>query len=190
MTRAGAKRQAGFALIAVMLIGATAMYALTSVVGDGQVAERRAQELQLMRLRAYWAAQGHISYAISRMTQGPPCGGTCKNAVGREDAFDGFFNELNEGAAAREWSYPEISLTYSFPVAATADFTAPHVLAFVSFPAATTAHPLISQVWPVRRNMTYFVCSGVAAAGDPCPTTFQGLTKTSGISFISRIEPN
>lgn len=182
-------RQRGFALLAVMVIGAVAMYSVTGLIGDGAVVERRAQEEELLKLRAYWAEQGHLSYAISRMRQGPPCGGTCKNAVGREDAFDGFFAELETGGGVREWAYPEISPSYSFPVAASADFTAPFVLVQITFPAATTLHPLISQVWPAKRNVLASICSGVAAAGDPCPGTFQGLTKSSGISHIAHIQP-
>lgn len=188
-TRSPLTRQRGFALIAVMALGAVAMLSVTSLIGDGAVAERRAQDEELLKLRAYWAAQGHLGYAISRMRQGPPCGGTCNNAVGREDAFAGFFSELETGGGVRDWAYPEISSSYAFPVAASSDFTAPFVLARITYPAATTTHPLISQIWPARRNILASICSGVAAAGDPCPGTFQGLTKTSGISHIAHIQP-
>lgn len=180
--------QRGFALIAVMLLGAAAMLAVTGLIGDGAATQRRAQEQELLKLRAYWAQQGHLSYAISRMRQGPPCGSQCKNAVGREDAFDGFFSELETGGGVREWAYPEISSTYSFPVAAEADFSAPFVTAVISFPAASTTHPLISQVWPARQNIFAYICSGVANPGDLCPSTFQGLDKTSGITHIAHIQ--
>lgn len=172
-----------------MAIGAAAMLSVTGLIGDSAVVERRAQDEELLKLRAYWAAQGHLSYAISRMTQGPACGNECQNPAERRNAFQGFFDELNEGAAARDWSYPEISASYFFPVAVDVRLGAPFITAAISFPAATTAHPLIGQIWPVRRGATAFICSGVAAAGDPCPSTFNGLTETSGISFVSRIEP-
>lgn len=190
MMRRDLRGQRGFALIVVMLIGAAAMYGVTSLLGESTVVERRAQDEQLLKLRAYWAMQGHISYAVSRMTQGPPCGNTCKNAVGREDAFDGFFDELDEGGPHRVWRYPEISASYEFPVAAFADFSAPHVIANASYPAFASAHPLIDALWPVRRNTSYLICSGVEAPSDPCPSSFNGLDKESGITFVSRIEPN
>lgn len=180
----------GFALIAVMALGAVAMLGVTGLLGEGSVTERRAQEEELLKLRAYWAAQGHIAYSISRMTQGPPCGNKCNNISKREAAFDGFYDELITAGGVREWSYPEVSASYTFPVDVFADFSQPHVTAEISFPAAATSHPLISQVWPVNRAMQVLICSGVASAGDPCPSSSSGLDRDSGISFISSIVMN
>jgi hypothetical protein len=61
MTEPWLHRQCGFALIAVMLIGAMAMYVVSGMIGRDVIADRHNQNLELLKLRSYWAAQGHLS---------------------------------------------------------------------------------------------------------------------------------
>jgi len=180
------RRQRGFAMLMVMALAAVAMLGAARLLGDGAVAERRAQEEELLSLRAYWAEQGHIAYAVSRLVQGPPCGGTCQNVAKRRDAVRGVLAELESGGA-REWIYPEIAASYRFPVAATADSVNPLVRIVMSYPAATTAHPLIDSIWPPRRSIAAFVCFGVADPDTTCATN--NLVGGSSVAYVSRTEP-
>lgn len=189
MSRVRPGREAGFALIAVMVLGAVAMYAAASLIGHGGVAERRLQEQELLKLRAYWAGQGHISYAISRARQGPACGGTCANFAQRKQAFDDIVSELNEAGGQRDWAYPELGATYVFPVAASGKSIQALMDLQIAFPAAATAHPLIAAEWPARREFRAFVCNGVAAESDPCPTSQLDLDVASVFTHLVRMEP-
>jgi len=182
-------RQRGFALIAVMALGAVAMYSVTSLIGGGTVVERRAQEEELLKLRAYWAAQGHISYAISRGRQGPPCGNKCNNSNKRARAYDDYLGELHDAGSHRLWRYPEIGGTYDFPVAASASNSSPNVDIAVAYPAAATGHPLISSTWPIRRGHSAIVCAGLPDTDSPC-LSVDALDSFSGVAKIARMHPN
>lgn len=188
MRRARLAKDSGFALIAVMAIGAVAMYSAVSLIGDGGVAERRQQEVELLKLRAYWAAQGHISYAISRARQGPACGGTCPNFAAREQDFDDYAEELQTGGQ-RDWAYPDLGAGYVFPVSAR-NFSRQALMDLqISFPAAATAHPLISVEWPVRQDFRALICNGVAVENDPCPIAAFDLDDASVFTHLVRMEP-
>ncbi len=189
MSRARPAKDAGFALIVVMVLGAVAMYAAASLIGHGGVAERRLQEQELLKLRAYWAAQGHIAYAVSRARQGPACGGTCQNFAMRRQAFDAYVGELNEDGGQRDWSYPELGAGYVFPVEGQGKSQQALMDVQISFPAAATAHPLIVAEWPVRGDFRAFVCNGAATEGVACPTSQNDLDEASVFTHLVRMEP-
>lgn len=180
--------QRGFALIVVMLLGAAAMYGVTSLIGPGYVVEKRAQEIMLLKMRAYWAAQGQISYVISRARQGPACGTGCIGPNDRHNYFTGIAAELDNSGAAREWSYPEVSASYSFPVSARVQGQAAFIRLELAYENATTTHPLIAENWPVRRDLWALICSGVAVEGDPCPNNKNGLDDFSSFTHLARME--
>jgi|GEM_PF-2809636 len=187
MRRSVPNRQRGFALMTVMAVSTVAMIAATSLVGDGAVGERRAQDELLLKLRAYWAAQGHVSYAKSRSAAGPPCGAECADLDARAQYLDDILGELASSGSEREWAYPEAAASYRFPVQATAANADPLISVELSFPAAATAHPLIAAAWPVRGDFLTFLCVGVADAGETCAA---GTIQTdSGVAYIAHMEP-
>lgn len=179
-------RQRGFAMLMVMALAAVAMLGATRLLGDGAVAERRAQEEELLSLRAYWAMQGHVAYIVSRSIQGPPCGGTCINVALRTQYLDNIADEL-VGGGQRVWSYPEISPGYVFPVAAAASNRNPLVRVELTFPAAATAHPLIAAAWPIRRPYIADICAGVESVGTTCSSTT--IIPDSSVTYVARTEP-
>lgn len=187
-------RQRGFALIAVMFIGAAAMFAASGMFGGDAVAERRAQEITLLKLRAYWAAQGHISYALSRGRQGPPCGNKCNDAKSREAFYSGTLGELNNlgGVDHRMWTYPEVGAPYKFPIKLSSIQNTSHDRIYFDVDFKDTndvSHPLIVAVWPVREAFRVVVCPGLSDADDPCPMSQGQMDKNSGIARTTLIEP-
>lgn len=194
------RSQRGFALVAVMLIGAMAMYLTAGMLGEDAVGERRAQELELLKLRAYWAAQGHVSYAISRGRQGPPCGGVCADQRDREDFYADAAAELHDYSAnnfrgpgrgkERRWSYPEISSLYFFPVAMAAErHDADRRIRFdLQFQTnATMTHAFLARNWPVRRALEVVICPGVVDVDGACPDSEAAMAPGSGIAKIALI---
>lgn len=188
MTPAKNRGHRGFALISVMALGAVAMLALTSLLGDGTVAERRLQEAELLKLRAYWAGQGQLSYVISRSLQGPPCGGSCNNGNARRNYLRDVVDELYGGASSREWAYTEIDATYSFPV--DLNIISGNALAqwTISYPNPVTTHSLIQSNWPPLRAPRITVCHGLTDVSLSCSNT--NTDKSSGIIVVLNIEPD
>lgn len=203
------KRQAGYALLFVMAIGAVAMYSVTNLIGDGTATEREAQDRELLKLRAYWAGMGHINYAMSRARQGPPCGGQCKNMVNWEDFFNESTQELNEyekgdfeGAGNgrdRHWLYPEISPDYFLPLHLHAEFISSEAkielrvhyqdLAPGGKSAVPMDHPFINDNWHIRGGFAAIVCVGLTDFTTPCPTNSKDLDKENSLMRLVRMEP-
>ncbi len=185
-----ANGQRGFALIAVMFLGAAAMYVLSGAFGDGALGERRAQERELLQIRAYWAAHGQITYALSRLRGGPPCGGNCANSAKRATYYTNAMAELDTAPGRRDWVYPEIAADYLLPVSFAIARRVPDYIEFsTTFSPVVSAHPVITAHWPARRPFIALVCSGYATVDEPvCPTTGSQV-EASGIAKISEILP-
>jgi hypothetical protein len=209
MRRSFHSAQRGFALLLVMVIGTVALYAATGLIGDGSVNEREAQERELLKLRAYWAGMGHITYAISRSRQGLPCGTECKEMIDREDFFLGALAELNDfekgvfkclGAGRdRHWAYPEISPNYFLPLYLHAELNAAETrielrVHYQDFePGGKNAvpidHPFIANNWHIRDGFAAILCVGLAYFDAPCASNPNGMRKNGSLARVTRLEP-
>ena len=118
-------RESGAALITVMMFGAlTSLVALSLM--DRYVVEYRATNDSLAQVRAYWAARGMVSYALSRTMAGGACtgAGSCGNGSNYAGVANSYLNEIKD---FQTWSYPDVSYYYNFALkpATAADPLAP-----------------------------------------------------------------
>ncbi len=196
------RQQSGFALISVMILGAMAMLLVSGFFGENHVSERREQERLLLGIRAYWATQGHVSYAISRGRQGPPCGSTCPEIAARETFYAlsslellNFKGDKLEGhglGTERYWLYPEISENYQFPIQVTAKKSDDKSRIVFDFKYISTSFPgndMIDLSYPLKDKSEIHICPGLALTSDPCPINETSMDPSSGIARISYILP-
>lgn len=192
------KRQGGYAIAAISLLGLAAMSATAVMITDGGVNEADRVEEQLVRLRAEWAVVGHMTYAISRARQDGLCDPACdKNDNDRQDRLQIFFTEpfnaKNSGLTEnspnrRRWQYNEISSSYAIDT----DFKLSdldsetengrfHVL--YDFPNSNRFEH-ITRILARMGEFQSSICFGLASAGDPCPVSL-GVNDTGGIARIA-----
>jgi len=99
----------GSALITVTVIGLFVMLLASGLVNHFAVSEAKAVAESLARVRVYWAAMGHVNYALSRTHRIGLCGGSCANDdTSRADTLRSFLEELYNNASPgtqRDWDY-------------------------------------------------------------------------------------
>jgi hypothetical protein len=202
MRRSLQSAQKGFALLLVMVIGTVALYAATGLIGGGAVTEHAAQEKQLLKLRSYWAAQGHIVYTLSRSRQGLPCGGTCSDMRQRSKFFDDAQIEIldhkngnpdsSNKAKDRHWFYPEIDPNYFMPIhfhVEDAEAGSRLLLRAHFKPENFLTHPLIRDYWPINGSFAAIICTGLTTFADPCPVDEGSMDEANSLARIIRMEP-
>ena len=117
-------RQRGHASLTVLILGSVATFIAGAVIHQGTVAEREAVAQSLARTRAYWAAVGHISYALSRIRQNGSCveawvpAAACGPDESKAMTAQIYLNEI---ASLRTWTYPDVNSDYYINVSLSAD---------------------------------------------------------------------
>lgn len=195
-------RQAGYALLFVMAVGMAGLYSVSGLIGDGTATEFEAQERELLKLRAYWAAMGHITHALSRSRQGEPCGSKCSNMKKRTDSLKEVIKELqnwDKGAIKdptqgtdRAWVYPEISSRYLLPLHLHVEDmeNKSRLVLRVHFQNPDhIEHSFVAANWPPREAFAAIVCTGLDGLNAPCPAIQEDMDEDHSFARIIRLEP-
>ena len=193
------RRQSGYAIASVSLIGLMAMASAALLVTDGQVSERQAIEEQLVRIRANWAVMGHLTYVISRTRQDGVCDGTCGGGDNeRRATVEAYLGEIYNaniggfksggGTKQRRWGYAEIADNYAIDTAGTVSDAAGGVddgslTVQVRFANSNARTDFVNDVLGRFDDRDATLCVGLAAAGDPCPALL-GNEEAGGIARI------
>ncbi len=136
--RAAGGDEAGAILLAVLLFGALASLVMLALIGR-TTQEARAVADSLVQARAYWAAIGVDTYALSRTLQSGGCGGNCGGAL--VGVQQGYINEIKD---MQLWQYPEVSGAYAIrlaPIASQDSGSGQEMLIRTTFAAPPAAPP-------------------------------------------------
>jgi len=160
------RSDSGSATILVTTIGALAL-----IIGfrqfDAIVVEHQGIDDSLLEVRAYWAAKGHLNYALSRTMFAGGCvgAGPCgenPDVVSLPTAY------LQDIACYRAWSYPELA-NYQFVLMPT---------------VANDPNAPAKQVGEILIRVT-FAQSGIAPAG----CSWGSSTPTQALSALTHVRP-
>lgn len=192
------RRQAGYAIAAISLIGLAAMSAAAMMISDDGASDAAQLEEGLVKLRAEWAAVGHMTYTISRARQQGLCNGNCgSDDSSRAGRLQGFAEELynangsgitNGGGTNRfKLEYTELSATYSIDTdvqVSDRDTPTDGRLDIAIRILGSANVPTVKKTLQQMNGFGATLCVGLAAAGDPCPAA---LTKsdTGGIARLA-----
>lgn len=107
-------RQRGQAILTVMMMGTLATFMVGALVQHDTVVEKAAVEQSLARTRAYWAAMGHISYALSRIRKDGGCQdvlypSNCGPDTSKAGTAQHYLDEIS---SLRTWTYPDVNSNY------------------------------------------------------------------------------
>jgi len=192
------RQQAGYAIATISILGLVAMSSAAVLVQESGVTEADSVEASLVRIRANWAAMGHLTYVISRARQDGACDTECSGAdTTRSIAFGDYGKEIYNAVVAglrinngtqRRWQYTEIHEDHALDtqiatgnVGGSSDAKISFTVSFVNSNARLDFVDAISdRLKPFEAT----ICTGLADAGDNCPT----LVTNTDISGISRIE--
>lgn len=194
------KRQGGYAIAAISLLGLAAMSAAAMMISDGGSGDSAQLEEELVKLRAEWAAVGHMTYVISRARQDGLCDSNCSSNDGTravrlqvlaEEIYNANTSGIKAGAGGKnrfKLEYAEFGTKYSFDTALFASdinsATDGMLDLTITFPDSSGNVDLVRDS---LRRMTSFgatLCVGLAAAGDPCPATLAS-NETGGIARLA-----
>ncbi len=180
--RAGTSRRGrdeeGAVLLAVLMFGALASLVMLALAGRA-TQESRAVADSLAQTRAYWAAMGVNTYALSRTLQAGGCGGNCGNAL--VGVQQGYINEIQD---MQLWRYPEVSGAYAIQMRPTASQDpvsgAQEMLIRTTFaapPAATPSAPVVAAP------------SGPGGTGPIGPTGSLASVVPDALAQLGRLRP-
>ncbi len=111
--------QRGSSIIVVTIIGTIITLVFAVFINSTLLVERRAVETSLAEIRSYWAAMGHLSYGMARITKDKLCPvGPCPETATVDDTelatrLDGYFQEIT---AYESWTYPDEATEYNFDI--------------------------------------------------------------------------
>ncbi|WP_417518827.1 hypothetical protein [Minwuia sp.] len=190
-------RQSGYAIAAISIMGLAAMTSAAILVQESGVTEADAVEENLVRVRANWAAQGHLNYILSRLREDGSCNNDCKSSDNtRVSRTDGFGNELTNanqnGPSAngnrRRWQYAEIDENYAIDVALEA-FDAGgtsdgKIQVDTVFLGSSVRLQNVDQVLTRMTGLTATICTALTSSGDTCPVA----VADTDVGGIARIE--
>lgn len=97
MTTQRKKNAKGNAIIAVTALGMFIMLLAAAIVNSQVSSEASAVEDSLAKLRIYWAAQGHMNYALSRLANSGACPSAPTGPCVEEDENDSIEPTPNDG---------------------------------------------------------------------------------------------
>lgn len=180
MTRSSPRslvRQRGNALLMVMILGTTASLAAGALMQHEAVVEKRAVSESLARTRAYWAAMGHINYALSRTRNYMLCGsGSCDRDSARATSVQGYLNEVCGALTSSQpntcttttWTYRDGDGSSYFlqvqaaasPESAAFDIRSGHIKIVASFPTTgQSALPVLNGLSNRLRSVEIRFCA-------------------------------
>lgn len=177
----GHGRSRGSVVLTVTAVGLFAMLLASQLVNHYVVSEARAVEESLAKVRVYWAAMGHVNYALSRAWREGLCDGTCNDDDDRAADIRRFLDELYNKGGQRNWDYTEYGggyvLSFTHTVADNIFPNDGYLLLIIDFIDQGDI-PSIEGLSDRVRNLAVEVCFGF-----PCTTNPSGslVDPTDGI---------
>lgn len=190
-------RQSGYALAAISLLGMAAMGSAAVLIAESGVNEGSAIEDDLVRVRANWAMNGHLTYVLSRARQDGACHLDCSDSdTTRSETSKNFSREIHNAVPAklvknagsqRRWSYGEINTEYAIDTAISGTDTGTLVdgqfkldtRIAISLIRLQSVDDALNRIPSIETT----VCAGLSNPGDNCPTVVTN-ENTSGIVRI------
>ena len=196
MTRLSSQR--GQAALTALMLGSLATFMAGALMQHGMVAEKEAVARSLAETRAYWAAMGHISYAMSRISKQGGCRedlylGNCGPDTSKAGTAQAYLDEIS---SLRNWTYPDVNSDYYINLSLTAapagqggQTKSGYVSISATFPTSGQSPlPVLNGLSNRLRPVVLIYCT-MGDADDPCnaPTNNYTGSQTSPYNRMYRL---